>query len=151
FERRIAHQVDAVRVRPRAPPHATGIDDGHEDQADRFELALQQAVPGQAPDQAAQIGQNDGATDPFEAMEAAEKTDDGDAGIRIAQGHDMHREAVRPDAHLAGDPGFELTPAIANNGFQFEQFGEFGVSHAGQLRIALKMTERLEWSSEAPR
>jgi hypothetical protein len=50
----------------------------------------------------------------------------------------MHRKLLRPDAHLAGDLRLKMSPAIAHDGFQFEQFDEWGGSHAWHLRIALK-------------
>ena len=137
IQRRIAHQVDAVRIRPCAAPHPARVDHGHEDQTDGFELPMQHAVPMQTADQRAQIGEDDGRAYPFEAMKAAEKARDGNVRRRIAKGDYMNREFLIADIHLAGNLRVETTAALADDGFQFEQFGKFGVGHASQFRITL--------------
>ena len=48
IHRRVAHQVDAVRVGAGAAQHAAGIDERHEHQPHRLELAVQRRVPAQA-------------------------------------------------------------------------------------------------------
>ena len=43
------------------------------------------------------------------------------------------------DGHGAGHLDVEMPPAIPDDGFQFEQFGEFAVGRAVQLKIALEI------------
>ena len=125
FQRRVSHQVNSVRIGPGAAPHSAWIDDGHEDQANRFELPVENAIPGQSANQAAQVSQDNVGSDSLKAMKATKKTNNGNVGIRISQGDNMHRKLPCADGNLTGYMSLKLASAISNNGFQFEQFIEF--------------------------
>ena len=94
IERRVAHQVDPLRVGTGAAPHAARVDQRHEHEAQRFELALQHAVPGQALHEAAQVGQHDLGTDALQAVHAAKKTDGWQQRVGVAQGHGVKLELL---------------------------------------------------------
>jgi len=125
FQRRVTHQVNPVWIGSGAAPHSAGVNDRHEDQANRFELPVENAIPGQSANQAAQVSQNNVGSDSLKAVKATKKTNDGNVGVRISQGDNMHRKLPCTDTNLTGHMGRKLASAISNYGFQFEQFIEF--------------------------
>lgn len=125
FQRPVTHQVDTVRIGSGAAPHSSGVNDGHEDQANRFELPMENAIPGQSPNQTAQVSQNNVGPDSLKAVKATKKADDRNVGIGIAQGDNMYRKYPWADRNLTGYMCLKLAAAISNDGFQFEQFIEF--------------------------
>ena len=98
---------------------------------------MENAIPGQSANQAAQVSQNNVSPDSLKAVKATKKADDGNVGVRIAQGNNMHRKYPCADRNFTGYMCLKLAAAISNNGFQFEQFIEFCVDYTAQLLIAL--------------
>ena len=137
-DRRVAHQVDAVGVGASSQPDAARIDQRHEHQAQRFELALQHAVPAQPHGQAAQVGDQHLRADPFEAMDAAEKADGRDVEAGIAERHRIDRQLALADRDAADDARVEPAGAVVDQPFELGQFGD-SVHHAAPLQQILNI------------
>ena len=80
-------------------------------------------------------------------MKSAKKTDHRNGRVGVAESDDVNRETSMADGDFAGNLRLEMTPAIPNDGLQFEQFMEVRVSHVSQFRITLE--ERVGLQQEA--
>lgn len=101
IDRRIAHEIHAVRVGPHAAAHAGGIHEGHEDEPQVRELRVQQLVPMQARDERSEEGQQDLGADTLEAVHAAEESHGRGAGRGAAHGDRDQRMLAIAVAHDA--------------------------------------------------
>ena len=119
--RRIAHQVDALRIGARAQPQPARIDQRHEDQPERLELALLHPVPGQAADQRAQIGQHHLGADALQAVHAAEQADRRRLRILAAHRHHRHRQTAARHLDLAGGAHPNPGAGLGNQPLQLDQ------------------------------
>ncbi|EWS52588.1 hypothetical protein X551_04623 [Methylibium sp. T29] len=132
-DRRIAHQVHALRVGARAAPQAARIDQRHEHQAQHVELAVQQHVPRQAVHHAAQAGQHHLGADPLQPVHAAEEAHRRQRRIGVAQRDGVNRQAEAvADAHLAHHALLQVRAALLDDALQFGEFGQFRRDHSAQ-------------------
>ncbi|MNZ63253.1 hypothetical protein D3C78_813970 [compost metagenome] len=129
-QRRVAHQVDPLRIGTGAAPQPAGVDHRHEHQAHALELLQQQAVPAQARRHAAQEGQHHGRADPLEAVHAAEVADRRRARRRIAEADRVHRQTARADVHPAQLAHLQQIAELVDQPLEFEEFAGLTGGHA---------------------
>ena len=129
FDRRIAHQIDSLRVGTATPVHAARIDQRHEYQPDRLQLVLQYAIPLQPADQAAQIHQQDMRTDTFQPVHAAKETDRRHFRAGVAERQRIHGKGRAIDGNAATLAHFQPVAAFFDDAFQFCQFRQHRLIH----------------------
>jgi len=116
--RRIAHQIDTMRIAACRLPHSAGIDQGHEYQAHVPEQMVQASVPGQARKQTAQKTQQHLRTYALQTMNPPKESDGRQIGIRVAQGQLVHRKFFAVCTDFTRNIDFQMSPAKFQQAFQ---------------------------------
>nr|GEU28127.1 hypothetical protein [Tanacetum cinerariifolium] len=131
-QRRVAHQVHPLRIAARGLPHAARINQRHENQAHRFQLLVQRAVPAQPRQDAFHERQDDLGADPFQSMDAAKKTERRHVGAGVAERNRIHGELAAVHGDGAMGVHLQMLAAGVDQTFQGDQFWQVFLGHGAR-------------------
>ena len=94
---------------------------------------LQHAVPPQAADQAAQVGEHHRSANALQAVHAAKEANRRHAGVGVAQRDGVQRHRLGVAGHLTDHAVLQQGAAFVDDVLQFGQFGGVGRGHANAV------------------